>query len=43
MQWKTISDYSLRDEYTDEEIMEVETLEGDDEEEDLVQDVILGL
>lgn len=42
MQWKPISDYVLQDESIDEEIMEVETLEVDDDE-DLVEDVILGL
>lgn len=43
VQWKSNSDYALRDKSTDEEIIEVETLEVDDDEEDLVEDVILGL
>lgn len=42
VQWKPISDYTLRDEPTDEEILEVETPKVDDDE-DLVEDVILGL
>lgn len=39
---KPILDYALRDESTDEEILEVEIAEVDDDE-DFVEDVILGL
>lgn len=41
---ETVSDMVVRDESTDDEFLEVEPLEKDDEEdEDLVENVILGL
>lgn len=42
VQWKPISDYALRDKSTGEGIMEVKTLEVNDDE-DLVEDMIIGL
>ncbi|CAH1452055.1 unnamed protein product [Lactuca virosa] len=47
IQWKHVSEFVLEDELFDEEILEVENLEplelGDEEDEDLVENAILGL
>ena len=47
IQRKLVSEFVLRDESFDEEILEVKTLEplelGDEEHEDLVENVVLGL
>lgn len=45
IQWKPVLEYELRDETTNEEVVEVEAFEEEDEfdENDLVRNVILGL
>lgn len=44
-EWKSISEFALWYEVSDNEIVEIETskAEDDDDEDDLVNDVILGL
>lgn len=47
IQWKPISEFVLRDEWTDEQILDVETLKPhescDEEDEKLTENAILGL